>query len=44
MSTPSITSIIPTEPAVLQMTDSEIAERNAAELVQDHKEVVREWQ
>jgi len=26
------------------MTDSEIAERDAAELAQDHKEVVWEWQ
>jgi hypothetical protein len=26
------------------MTDSEVAERDAAELAQDHKEVVREWQ
>jgi hypothetical protein len=43
-STPSITSIIPAKPAVPQMTDSEIAERDAAELAQDHKEVVREWQ
>ena len=41
---PSITSIIPAEPAVPQMTDSEIAKRDAAELAQDHKEVVREWQ
>jgi hypothetical protein len=43
-STSSVTFIIPTEPAVLHITDSEIAECDTAELVQDHKEVVREWQ
>ena len=43
-SMPSITSIIPTEPAVPQMTDSKIAKCDSAELAQDHKEVVWEWQ
>jgi hypothetical protein len=43
-STLSIASIIPAEPAVPQMTDSEIAEHDAVELAQDHKEVVQEWE